>query len=358
MRPGPTTDDLAGGVAVGARIDVIRGGKVLAVGVPADGVTLQWSGGSRSVPGQLSYKCPLSWAPLDPLDALNNFGQRSILAALIEDRTGRRWEIPMGHFVHTTWSVDKDSVSVTATDLMQLLEDNPAPWGSSPPEDATTLGELRRLSDNVVPIFLEDNVPDRPVPRTSQWGTSRTEAVRKLGESQGFSLRAGGDGALHAYATRRTTRPDVIYSAENGMLVNAPRAPRSGGRRPNRWYSTGTKQGQGDKKNEEKWTAVRTMTAQPYEPEGYGWITAHKEVSGAEDEFAVEQAADALMQADLQSAQSRSLEVVPDARIEVGDVVGVVTEEREHFAGIVTAYNLPLTEPDKTMRIDINVLEE
>lgn len=338
-------------------MDVIRGGRVLATGVPAKEVTFQWSNSSRSVPAQVSYQAPLSWTPKDPLDALNNFGQRTILTALMEDRLGRRWEISLGHFVHTTWSVNNGNLTVTATDLMQLLEDNPAPWGSSPPGDATTLGELRRLSDNVVPIFLDEGVPDLPVPRTTQWGTSRTEAVRKLGESQGFGLRAGGDGALHAFPRKRVAQPDVIYTTENGLLIDAPRAPRSGGRRPNRWYATGTKQKTGKEKQEERWTASRTRTLPPYEPEGYGWITSHKEVSAAESQFQVEEAVENLLQSDLQAAQSRSLTVVPDPRIEVGDVVGAVTADREYMAGIVTAYNMPLTDPSKTMRIDIDLLE-
>jgi len=165
MRPGPTTDDLAAGVAIGASVDIIRGGRVLATGVPATKVELQWSSGSRAVPAQVTYKAPLSWTPLDPLDALNNFGQRSIVTALLEDRTGRRWEVPLGHFVHTTWSVDKDSVSVTATDLMQILEDNPAPWGSSPPEDATTVSEIRRLTDGLGPAAHRDTPPLSPTAR-------------------------------------------------------------------------------------------------------------------------------------------------------------------------------------------------
>lgn len=358
MRPGPTTDDLAAGVAIGARVDIIRGGRVLVTGVPATKVELQWSSGSRAVPAQVTYRAPLSWTPLDPLDALNNFGQRSIITALLEDRTGRRWEVPLGHFVHTTWSVDKDAVSVTATDLMQILEDNPAPWGSSPPEDATTVSEIRRLSDGLVPVVLDEGTQDWPVPRTSQWGNSRTEAVAKLAASQGVGIRAGWDGALHVYRIARSTRPDAIYTHANGLLKDAPRAPRSGGRRPNRWYVTGTKQGTKQGEQEERWTATRTSTAQPYEPDGYGWITSHKDLSGADSQFAVEQAADANMLADISAAQSRSLTVVPDPRVEVGDVIGAVTAEGEQLAGRVTAYTLPLSDPSADMRIDIDILED
>lgn len=360
MRPGPATDDLAGGLAVGARIDVIRAGRVLATGVPATDVKLEWSSGSRSVPAQVTYKAPLTWTPQDPLDALNNYGQRSLVTALMEDRTGRRWEVALGHYLHTTWSVDSAGVQVTAVDLLQLLEQNPAAWPSSPPDAATTVTELRRLTDGALPVVLDDGVPDLPVPRATQWGTSRTEAVTKLAASQGLGLRCGPDGALHAYRIRTTTHPDALYTHAGGLLLDAPRAPRSGGRRPNRWYVTGTKQGTkaGGQSQEERWTATRRSTAPPYEPEGYGWVTSHKEFSAADSQAAVEEAANTYMAQDIATAQARSLTVVPDPRIEVGDVVGAVTADGEHLAGRVTAYSLPVGDPDATMRIDIDLLEE
>lgn len=358
MRPGPTTDDLAAGMAIGARIDIIRGGRVLTAGVPATDVKLEWSASSRAVPAQVTYKAPLSWTPVAPLDALNNYGQRSLVTTLMEDRTGRRWEIPLGHYLHTTWSVDSAGVQVTATDLLQLLEDNPAPWPSSPPAGATTDTELRRLAEDALPIVLDDGVPNLPVPRTTQWGTSRTEAVAKLAASQGLGLRCGADGGLHAYRIRTRVRPDAVYTHASGLLLDAPRAPRSGGRRPNRWYVTGTKQASGQGGQEERWTATRRSTAPPYEPGGYGWVTRHEEFSAASSQYAVEQAADTYLAQDLAATQSRSLSVVPDPRIEVGDVVGAVTADGERLAGRVTAYSLPLSDPGADMRIDIDLMEE
>ena len=72
---------------------------------------------------------------------------------------------------------------------------------------------------------------------------------------------------------------------------------------------------------------------------------------------AVEAAADTYMAKDMSSVISRSLTVAPDARVEVGDIVGAVTADGEHLAGRVTAYSLPLDDPTATMRIDIDVLD-
>ena len=61
---------------------------------------------------------------------------------------------------------------------------------------------------------------------------------------------------------------------------------------------------------------------------------------------------------DISSRSSRSLTIIPDARIEVGDIIGVITEQGEHIAGRVAAYSLPLSDPSATMRVDIEVLGE
>lgn len=355
MRPGPSTAQLAAGMAVGARIDILRAGQVIATGVPATKIKLEWSNTQRSVPAKLTYQAAAEWTPKSPYDPLAMFGQRSMVTALYEDAAGRRWEIPMGEYVHTDWKAGDGEVTVEAVDLMQLLEQNPAAWGSSPPAGATTLTELRRLADYALPVVLDQGVPNLPVPRATQWGNSRTEAVLKLAASQSIGLRCGYDGALHAYPVRDATRPDAIYTAESGLLIDCP--PVSSGRRPNRWYVTGTKQAEEQGGKEERWTATRTATAPPYDPESYGWVTSHKEFSAAASQDAVEKAADTYQAKDMASVVSRSLTVVPDARVEVGDIVGAVTADGERLAGRVTAYSLPLDDPSASMRIDIDVLE-
>ena len=355
MRPGPSTAQMTAGLAVGARIDIIRAGRVLATGVPATKIKLEWSNTQRAVPAKVTYEAPDDWTPQSPYDPLAVFGQRSLVTALYEDRSGRRWEVPLGEYVHTDWKPGDGVVSVEAVDLMQLLEQNPAAWGSSPPADATTLTELRRLADYTLPVVLDDGVPNLPVPRATQWGTSRTEAVLKLAASQSLGLRCGADGALHAYPIRDASRPDIIYTAESGLLLDCP--PVAAGRRPNRWYVTGSKQADGQGGREERWTATRTATAPPYDPASYGWVTSHREFSAASAQSAVEAAADTYMAKDMSSVISRSLTVAPDARVEVGDIVGAVTADGEHLAGRVTAYSLPLDDPTATMRIDIDVLD-
>lgn len=359
MRPGPPTGALAGGLAVGARVSVRRAGRVLAAEVPAGKVALEWAA-DRAVPARLTYEAPLDWLPRHPMDPLNRFGQRSAVSVLYRSATGEVWETPLGEYLHTDWDASGGTVTVTAMDLTQVLEDDPMAWPSSPAAGSTVRSELQRLAGSL-PVVLDPGVEDSPVAVTSQWGNSRTEAVRKLADSKGFGLRCGADGCLHAYPLRDARTRDVVYEmaalgggrAGNGLLVAAPAAPGGESRRPNRWVVTGTSSEGG---KDTKWTATRTATAPPFDVDGYGWVTSHREFSAAGSRDAVEKAADTYMREDLSAVRTRSVEIVPDPRLEVGDVVGLVTPD-EVLAGRVVAYSLPVSEVGAAMRVDVTVLE-
>ena len=152
---------LAGPVAVGARIDVHLGGRVLAVDVPCEDVQIDWAS-DRVVPGKLTYTAAAGWVPESPGDALNNYGQRSHVTALLETREGRD-EVDLGWWQHQSWEEqDNGTVKVECLDLMQLLEQDPMAWPSSPPRGATALSEAQRLA-GTLPVVLDPGAPkDHP----------------------------------------------------------------------------------------------------------------------------------------------------------------------------------------------------
>lgn len=357
MRPGPPISALCGPLRWGVKVDVYRSGRVIYSDLPVSDAKFEWSD-TRGVPSQVTYECPLEFVPKSALDPCNRFGQRSRVFVICEDPSGIRWRTPIGWFLHTDWDEGSDSVTVTANDLLQVLEDNPMGWPSSPKSGATILSELKRLSEGL-PVALNSGVTDRTVPVKTEFGNSRVESVFKLAESYNFGLRVEADGVLHAYPYRDRFSVDAVYEMRaanggtgNGLLLSAPDAPIGDKRRPNRWIVTATHH-EGDK--EEKWTATRTATDYPFEASGYGWVTSHNEFSAAENKAAVEKAADEYMRKDLGALKSRSLEIVPDPRVEVGDVVAAVTDS-ERIVGRVKAFSMPLSDTNSTMRVDIDVL--
>lgn len=357
MRPGPPTAVLAGPLSIGVRIDILHGGKVIAANVPVTGAALEHAA-TRTVRGRLTYSAPRSWAPRFPADPLSAYGQRSRATVICEDISGARWETPLGQFLHQPTEVDGDRTPVEALDLMQVMEEDPMAWPSSPPSGASLSSELQRLAGEL-PTALDRGVSDSPVPVTSQWGNSRTESVWKLAESKHVGLRVEADGVLHAYPMRDAHSPDVVYETAdlgethgNGLLLDEPLLRLSDRRTPNRWVVTGTAKEGG---KDTKWTATRENNAGEFNPRLYGRVTSHKEFSAADSRDAVEKAADTYMAEDLAALQTATLSIAPDPRLEVGDIVGVRTPTQA-MAGRVIAYSLPISDVGASMRVDIEVL--
>lgn len=348
MRPGPATARLRGALAVGVRVDVHRAGRVLAVDVPVTDAKLEWAG-DRTVPGLLTYTAPTSWEPVLPLDALHHYGQRSVVHVVYELPDGTREETPLGEYVHTAFKSDSGGVTVSAQDLMRLPDGDPMAWPSSPLEGATLRGEMQRLAGSL-PVALDAGVADAVVPRTSQWGTSRTEAMASLAAAHGCGLRVGADGVLHVYRLRDASCPDLLVRRDDGSLVDLVRERRDLERRPNRWVATAVIDGV-------QVTRTSEETGAPLDPAGYGWQTRLREVSGAKTAGDVEAALAEMRREDLVSMTTASIDVVPDARVEAGDVIGVLDADGVVLAGRVRSYSLPLSDVGASMRIDLDLLE-
>lgn len=359
MRAGLSSEILASGCAVGARVSVVRGGRPVAAGVPVSGVMVEATA-DRDVPVQVTVKAPAAWTPTHPTDPLAAFGQRLLISAVVVPSDGVERTVLVGEYLIKGWGSGESEVTVTAVDLMQVPADDPMPWPSSPPAGATLRSELQRLASGLT-VVLDQGVVDSAVSRTAQWGTSRVEALQTLAASRSVGLRVGADGQLHAHPLGSGSNPSIIFEAAslpgragNGLLVSVDPVPRSE-RRANRWIVTGTQSSGSD--DEVRWTATRTATDPPYDPGSYGWVTSHKEFSAASSQAAVEAAADTYMREDVSAATALTLQVVPDPRIELGDVVGVVAADGTTWAGRVTAYSLPLSDVASSMRVDIDILE-
>jgi len=351
MRPGPSTEALAGPVAVGVRIDVHLGRTVVALDIPCEDVQIDWSS-DRVVPGKLTYECPAGWVPESPASPLNNYGQRSHVVAILETRDGRD-EVDLGWWQHQSWEEDASGkVKVECLDLLQVLEQDPMAWPSSPPRGATVLSEAQRLA-GTLPVVLDPGTPNPVVPESTQWGHSRTESIRDLCHPRGIKWAVKADGQLHLWAQATARNPVARYTGRD-MLIEAPRKSKE--RRPNRWVTVGSPQQSNDKKPAVKWTGVAVAASWPYEPAVYGWVTERKEINSADSRATVHKAALTNMETDLAATSKRQVEIAADPRLEAGDVIAVHTDAGEVIVGKVVAYSLPVDKPAGQMRVDMEEL--
>jgi len=324
---------------------------VVALDIPCEDVQIDWSS-DRVVPGKLTYTCPASLVPESPASPLSNYGQRSHVVAILETRDGRD-EVDLGWWQHQSWEEESSGkVKVECLDLLQVLEQDPMAWPSSPPSGATVLSEAQRLAGSL-PVVLDPGTPNPLVPVSTQWGHSRTEAIRDLCRPRGINWAVKADGCLHLWAQGSGSEPVARYTGRD-MLIEAPR--KSVERRPNRWVVVGSPQQSDDKKPAVKWTGVATASSWPYEPAVYGWVTERKEFNAAASAGAVQKAAATNMATDLSAASKRQVEIAPDPRLEAGDVIAVHADAGEVIVGKVVAYSLPVDKAGGQMRVDVEEL--
>ena len=343
MRPGPSIEVLNGDLATGFRVDVFRAGRVIATDIPAVSVKLSVSG-DRDVTEQLTYESPVSWTPEAPLDPLNSFGQQSRVT-WIGERNGARHEVELGFFTHGSkssagWQVNGDKVQVTAYGVLQLASDNDLAWPFSPRKN----DRLRHVISQIVglPVIL-DGVTDAVVDRKIQFGTSRLENLAGICEAHNLGFAVKPDGYLHVWSLA-DTRPDVTYTFSDLLLsYEAVGQPR----RPNRFIAVGT----GDK--DKKFTAQGGFTDPPFDS-GYGTVTERIDVSSGASQRAVQAVVNERMRARFITSETRSVEIVPDPRLELGDIANFWTVEGEFFTGRVIAYELSA---DSSERVDVEVLQ-
>lgn len=222
MLRGASVSQMSGAV-VGARVNIVRGRETLGLGIPVRNVVLEGNS-EQVVPLRLKFEAPRELVPEVALDLLNNYGQRVQLFQTVTTAQGRQIDAQLGWFQITDWSEDTSAISVTAVDLLQLLEDNPMAWPSSPPKNQTLRMELQRLAGSFLPVTVTEGGTEI-VPRSMEWGTSRSEAIRDLAVAYGLYYAVDLNGYLRFRPYRQAPERSVIYR-DSVTPIEAPRKAR------------------------------------------------------------------------------------------------------------------------------------
>lgn len=349
MLPGPSLATLTGSVAVGARVSVHRGKTTLIQDLPVWDVVLDATS-ARNVRRQLSFTTSGEFVPNNPLDPLNNYGHRVHAWQVVETPDGVRREVDLGWFLITSWEETGggDTMTVEAVDLLQLVVDDVAAWPSSPPKNQRLRDELQRLAGKTLAVQYAGKNP--VVDPELQFQTDRLANLADLCAAYSLDFGMRPDGFLHVWELN--SRIVATYSAQD-LIVDAPRE--SVDRKPNRFLAVGSKtEGSGDKAKETKWSFEAKLTAPPFDTD-YGVVRERMEVQSATSQAMVTTAANNAMKKGGAILGFRSLQIVADARLEMGDVCMFVPPKGNAFKGRVTALSLPVSEPG-LMRVDVEVI--
>lgn len=347
MLPGPSSEELKGSLAVGARISVHRGRATTVQDLPVRDVVLDATG-QRNVRRQLSVTTTADFIPRAPLDLVNNFGHRLHAWQVSQTPTGKVIETDLGFFHIEHWEETDGQMTIEAVDLTRLIETDVAAWPSSPPKNQRLQAELQRLAGDRVPVIL-DSTGNPLVDQTLQFQTDRLANLADLALAHGLDFGMKPDGFLHFWPY--TDAVVATYSAED-LLLDAPR--QSQDRKANHYLAVGSKtEGSGEAAKETRWSFEAKLTVPPFD-EDYGIVRDRIEVQAATDQAMVTNAANAAQRQGAAVLGFRSFLIIPDPRLEYGDVCMFIAPDGP-VKGRVTAFSMPVDRPGK-MRVDAEII--
>ena len=161
----------------------------------------------------------------------------------------------------------------------------------------------------------------------------------------GYDYRVNPDGYLHVFKRADPYTQAAVAFYQN-VIIDAPRDGIK--RRPNHVVVTGEG---GTTEIKKRYSATASLNTFPYD-EPYGQITEHVKLSSEVTQGAVTNAASDRQKMMLFSSQSRSISMIPDPRIELGDLISCQTQDGELITGVASGYSWS---QDQDMRIDLEV---
>lgn len=342
---------LMGAGRVSTRVDSVRGPHVLATGLEPLQARLDVSTG-RAVSESLVLQFDESLIPVDEWSPLAAMGQTLHVFVDVDLEDGTRFTVDRGWFlIQEVEPRSNGGVSVQAKGLMQRLKDDPFPFPSSPALNAGLRSELERLCYPYLSVVL-DGVEDRGLPGGLAWGRSRDEAVGALLSSFGLVGRVMEDGALHV------VKPDagkVLARYGSDRLVLDASVKWS--RRPNHWLAVGSKT-ESVKVDDKHHKSVKhewwgeAWAGGAFDRSLYGVVTETVEAKAAVDQYDVDRLA-GLSVRRFSPNGVKSFTMVPDYRVDLGDVISVGLSDGSVFVGSVSGFSMPLDGGTSTMRLDV-----
>lgn len=348
---GLDTGVLMGAGSVSTRVDCVRGPHVLATGLEPLSARLDVSMG-RAVSESLVLQFDESLIPVDEWSPLAAMGQTLHVFVDVEMEDGTRFTVDRGWFqIQEVEPRNTGGVSVQCKGLMQRLKDDPFPFPSSPALNGTLRSELERLCYPYLSVVL-DGVEDRGLPGGLAWGRSRDEAVSSLLASFGLVGRVMEDGALHV------VQPDAAkVQARYGRDRLVLDASVKWTRRPNHWLAVGSKSesvkvdGKHSKSVQHRWWG-EAWAGGAFDRSLYGVVTETVEAKAAVSQYDVDRLA-GLSVRRFSPNGVKSFTMVPDYRVDLGDVISVALDGGGVFVGSVSGFSMPLDGGTGTMRLDV-----
>lgn len=349
------TQALTGNWVMHTRIDSWLADTVLAADIPVESGSHETDRSLR-VPDSVTFTVPridrgFSWDPSDdPTHPLAPWGQRVHVSVGVELDHGVIEWVPRGRFLITEASVDGDLVTVTAKNLLQLVDEARL---TAPVQPTGTIGAaLRSLLEPALPVDLTVAPTDRAVPSGLAWDEDRLGAVFELLDAWPALAVVDTTGALVVTATDVAVGAPVLdlSTAAGGSRIDA-----AGGVSRDGAATAVVARGTTADNLAVQAVALDTSTgplnaAGAFNPLVVPFFFQSSLLTSVAECAAA--AATILARRQNQAARRQDIEAVPHPALLAGDPVTIDPPDN---LGIVETLTMPLTPGDGPMRVGVRI---
>lgn len=374
MRTGAPSHVLAGSAGYWPEISAWRGGTLLAGQIPAvRGRYVSRLAGDLPQ-HTLTITVPrfvdgVDWLPrADSVDhPLAPEGQDLVVKVCVQSDVSRQiYETRIGRFqIQSTEPNSRGEVIVTAAGVLQGIDDDRFAAPVAPKSSSTLISEFRRLMSSGVGVAVDPAINDRPCPESMEWSESRLEALAAIAAALPARLRVDANGQVQLLPPMSGNAPSVLTISEGErsplndypVVVEAMRKLTRDG-----IFNAVTVRGAvTDDPSIPPVQATVEQTTGRYAVSTYRRKQAFYSSPLLTSEAQCLAAAQTRLESFLRPARVMPVELAPDPRLDIDDVVTVradlnaAGEYLTEVIGPITGVDLPLTVADGPMRIDVAV---
>lgn len=357
MRVGPSAAVLATASSWGCKVSSWLGSGLLADVVPVSRGRVS-AAGRQKIPETLKLTVPrftvengrtVDWKPSAADSPLARYGQ-VLDVTVTADGTDCR----IGRYLITDWQEAGSSIQVTASGLLQAVEDDRLTVATAPRDNGTLKSEFLRLLPSYMTVIFHPALVDRAVPRSMEWSENRLESLEEIAKAWPARIRMTEWGQVHVVPPLPATSVPVLTltDGEGGTVVEAPPSDSREGSH-NMVVVRSSKNGVNAQ-------AIASVLSGPMAPTGeYRPKPMFFSSPLLDDEAACRAVAHSMLADAVRPSRVLQVTMAPDPRPDLDDAVevytdrGLPTETRDW--GYVDGYDLPLTPLDGPGRLNLTL---
>ena len=307
---------------------------------------------ANKVPERITLTVPredrgVNWSPTTYDHPLAANGQRLVVSLGVDVGNGEYETIQRGVYLVSESKRQGDSISVTATGLLALIDE--ARLVSPMQPSGTLASTLRALVEPNLTVVVDTTLADRPVPANVNFSDDRLQAVLDLLDAWPATARVDPQGFLSCTSATPATVPVLELTDGKGgtVITTTGTSTRADA------YNCVVAQGTDPSGNEVRGVAYMTgyrAVGGPFNAAAVPYFFQSPLLTSNAQCIAAARTIAARMQT--QTAISFEVEMVPHLGLQGGDLVSVTADDYDHLLCTVRRLTLPY-QPSGTQTLTV-----